>query len=83
MGGGGNGSAPSGMGMASGAAPSGFAPSGSASALPSTSSSTSSTLAKRTVDDDGTWLRGGYPTNANGLVEFEVSASRQLWYRHP
>jgi len=63
----GNGSAPSGVALSgSGAAP---------SALPS--STNSSTISKRAQDDDsnddGTFLRGGYPTNANGLVEFEVS----------
>jgi len=67
-----------GGGMGNGSAPSGVALSGSGaapSALPS--STNSSTISKRAQDDDsnddGTFLRGGYPTNANGLVEFEVS----------
>ncbi|GAA6062291.1 hypothetical protein JCM10212_004379 [Sporobolomyces blumeae] len=73
--GGGNGTMPSGgAAMSGGAMPSGMAPSGAASAaMPSSSSS--STIAKRTVgdgSDDGSFFRGGYPTNANGLVEFQT-----------
>ncbi|GAA5966040.1 hypothetical protein JCM3765_006548 [Sporobolomyces pararoseus] len=59
----GNGSAPSGMGMA---------PSGSASAAPSSTSSLSKRAQEDDSNDDGTFLRGGYPTNSNGLVEFET-----------
>ncbi|GAA5940757.1 hypothetical protein JCM10213_004304 [Rhodosporidiobolus nylandii] len=68
--GGGNGSAPSGMGGGMpGAASSGIAPSGAA---PSASAGVSR-LAKRTESDpsdDSTFLRGAYPTNAEGIVEF-------------
>jgi len=59
--------------MGSGAAPSGMAPSGSASAAASTSTSLSKRAQDDDSNDDGTFLRGGYPTNSNGLVEFEVS----------
>lgn len=67
-----------GGGMGNGSAPSGVAPSGSGTAPTALPSSTnSSTISRRAQDDDsnddGTFLRGGYPTNSNGLVEFEVS----------
>ncbi|GAA6014168.1 hypothetical protein JCM10207_006120 [Rhodosporidiobolus poonsookiae] len=64
-GGGGNGTMPSGgMGGMSGAAPSGTGAAPSAAA---------SGLTKRSDTDpydDGTFLRGGYPTNDDGVVEF-------------
>ncbi|GAA5861350.1 hypothetical protein JCM8547_006101 [Rhodosporidiobolus lusitaniae] len=65
MGGDMNGTMPSGGGM-DGTAPSGSAPAGAAP-------SGSARLAKRSDTDpydDSTYLRGGYPTNDEGIVEF-------------
>ncbi|GAA5873288.1 hypothetical protein JCM16303_001082 [Sporobolomyces ruberrimus] len=71
--GGGNGSAPSGsMAMGSGVPLSGSPPSSTASATLAASSSLAKRAQDEDSDDDGTFLRGGYPTNSNGLVEFET-----------